>query len=81
MKIVVHPGTATILNAYDCVMVDLEALSSEDALALLDALEEGFDLEVAAIAERAGTPVAEMPVFDEAKIEAMRATAKAKFEN
>lgn len=61
MKVLVHPGTATILNAYECVLVDVENLSNEDAAQFLDSLEEGLDLEVAAIADRVGTPVAVWP--------------------
>ena len=61
MKVLVHPGTATILNAYECVLVDVENLSNEDAAQFLDSLEEGLDLEIAAIADRVGTPVAVWP--------------------
>ena len=61
MKVLVHPGTATILNAYECVLVDVENLSNADAAQFLDSLEEGLDLEVAAIADRVGTPVAVWP--------------------
>jgi hypothetical protein len=62
MKVLVHPGTATILNAYECVLVDVENLSDEDAAQFLDSLEEGLDLEVAQIADRVGTPVAVWPI-------------------
>lgn len=63
MKIIVHPGTATILNASECVIVDLEALSLDAltehvATELWSLLEEGLDLQVAELAEKHGTPVA-----------------------
>jgi len=54
MKIIVHPGTATIISANECIVVDSEKLSTEDNAALWSALEEGFDQEVVEIAERAG---------------------------
>jgi hypothetical protein len=57
MKIIVHPGTATIIRADECLIVDTETLGREDNDALWSALEEGFDQEVVAIAERLGSLV------------------------
>ena len=57
MKIIVHPGTSTIIRADECVTVDPEELNAEDSAALWSALEEGLDQEVVEIAERVGTPI------------------------
>lgn len=54
MKIIVHPGTGTIISADECLVIDSEKLSTEDHDALLAALEEDDDTEVIAIAARAG---------------------------
>ena len=54
MKIIVHPGTATIIRADECLVVDSEKLNAEDKAALWSALEEGFDDEVVTLAERVG---------------------------
>lgn len=54
MKIIVHPGTGTIIRADECVIVDTEKLSAEDSAAFWSAMEEGFDQEVVEIAERVG---------------------------
>lgn len=54
MKIIVHPGTGTIIRADECVIVDPEKLNAEDSAALWSALEEGLDQEVVEIAERVG---------------------------
>lgn len=57
MKIIVHPGTSTIIRADECITVDPEELNAEDSAALWSALEEGLDQEVVEIAERVGTPI------------------------
>lgn len=62
MKLIVHPGTATIVRADECVVVDLDsleldALTEHIAQEIWEALEEGDDLEVAKLAEQVGTPV------------------------
>lgn len=54
MKIIVHPGTATIIRADECLVIDSEKLNAEDSAALWSALEEGLDLEVVELAERVG---------------------------
>lgn len=57
MKLIIHPGTATIIRADECLVIDSEKLSAEDSAALWSALEEGFDQEVVSIAERVGDVV------------------------
>lgn len=64
MKLIVHPGTATIIRADECVILDLDALELDAltdhvAAAAWSALEEGFDQEVVEIAEHYGTPIVE----------------------
>lgn len=54
MKLIVHPGTGTIMRADECVAIDSEKLNAEDSAALWSALEEGFDHEVIELAERVG---------------------------
>lgn len=57
MKMIVHPGTGTIIRADECLAVDSEKLSAEDKAAFWSALEEGFDDEFVALAERVGDVV------------------------
>lgn len=54
MKLIIHPGTATIIRADECLVIDSEKLNAEDSAALWSALEEGLDQEVVEIAERVG---------------------------
>lgn len=65
MKIVVHPSTATVVRADECLIVDidalwLDALTESVAVDLWSALEEGLDLEVVEIAERYGVQLADL---------------------
>lgn len=54
MKLIIHPGTATIIRADECLVIDSEKLNAEDSAALWSALEEGLDLDVVELAERVG---------------------------
>ena len=54
MKIIVHPGTGTIVNADECLIVELEKLSDDDHRVLLSAIYYEHDDEVVALAQRVG---------------------------
>ena len=56
-QLIIHPGTATILRPEECVILDIDELSPEDAAAVWSALEEGLDMEIVAIADREGSPI------------------------
>lgn len=55
-KFIVHPGTATILNAAECVILDLDELDEQTQAQAWVCLEEGFDMELADIADHHGVP-------------------------
>ena len=52
-KLVVHIGTGTIIDADECVIVDVEKLDDHDTALVND----GDDSDVVEIAERIGTPL------------------------
>lgn len=55
MKILVHPGTGTVLALHECVIVETDSLSDEDSSLFGD----GDDTDRVMVAVRVGVPAEE----------------------
>lgn len=56
-KYIVHIGTGTIINADECVVVDLDKLDDHDS----EVFDAGWDDEIIEVAQRVGEPLPQDP--------------------
>jgi hypothetical protein len=54
-QLIIHPGTGTIVNTDECLVLDIDQLPEEFAIALIKG--EDIDDKIVALAQEVGSPI------------------------